>query len=239
MPFSEKAKSFLLTNKFKKEVSLLEIGPKHGKDTEFILKNFNIKSYVIFELKEKMNILNPILDKLSKKYNINFDIIVKNIMYENMETSKFDIILCNGVLYHNAEQLKFLRKLYKMVNKDGILFIESAICRNPLYYESSCIEVNATGRQGGNREAVLSVPEKDILKNNSNSTMTFLPTYKAIKNMVLLVGFNNILFENLHSISKVGEKQLPTRYDLFVKRDNDNDDGKYYYEKEFRLGDAI
>lgn len=187
-----------------------------------------------------MDKLKPILQELSKKYDVKFNTIIKNIMYEDTSNlQKYDVILCNGVLYHNAEQLKLLRKLYKLLNTNGILMLESAICRNPLFYNGSCIEVNATGEQGGRRDAVLSEPEKDILKNNSNSTMTFLPTYKAVKNMVLLVGFNKMIFENLHSSSRCGDKNLPTRCDLIVLKSSNEDNGKYYYEKEFRLGDAI
>lgn len=55
MPFSEKCKKFILDNpRHKKEtVDIMEIGPKHGVDTEFMLNNFNVNSYTIFELEEK------------------------------------------------------------------------------------------------------------------------------------------------------------------------------------------
>ena len=42
---------------------------------------------------------------------------------------KFRLIWCTGVLYHNAEQLRFLRKLFNLLEDDGYLVLESATLR--------------------------------------------------------------------------------------------------------------
>ena len=43
---------------------------------------------------------------------------------------KFDLIWFTGVLYHNPEQLRFIKKLYNLLNDKGYLVLESSTVRS-------------------------------------------------------------------------------------------------------------
>ena len=63
--------------------------------------------------------------------------------YDKMfdEIEPFDLIWCTGVLYHNAEQLRFIRQLFDATAPGGHLVLESAIARPPGTRNANCVEI--------------------------------------------------------------------------------------------------
>ena len=55
------------------------------------------------------------------KYNPKHTYITGNLLYlKEIETlGKFDLIYCTGVLYHNTEQLRLLKKVYDLISDKG------------------------------------------------------------------------------------------------------------------------
>ena len=48
----------------------------------------------------------------------------------------FDLVWCLGVVYHNVEQLRLLRRLFHLARPNGLVVIESATTREPPARES-------------------------------------------------------------------------------------------------------
>ena len=82
------------------------------------------------ELPEKKDqFISKWIDKIACPHKI----IYENILYlphdKFIMLGKFNLIWCTGVLYHNAEQLRFLRKLFNLLEDEGYLVLESATLR--------------------------------------------------------------------------------------------------------------
>ena len=108
---------------------ILEIGPKDGLDSKR-LASLRPVELVMVDLPEKREGNEEWLDQITcqKKY------IETNFMYmpkEDYDTlGSFRLIWCTGVLYHNAEQMRMLRKLYRLLEVGGYLVLESATLRS-------------------------------------------------------------------------------------------------------------
>lgn len=87
----------------------------------------------------------------------------------------FDLVWCTGVLYHNPEQLRFLRKLYKMLNVGGYLVLESSTLRSAKSLKNGCY---------------IEVHHPETYRNTG--TITHLPTANAIKAWLKMVGFKDL-----------------------------------------------
>ena len=59
--------------------------------------------------------------------------------YEDL--GKFDLIYFTGVLYHNPEQLRFIKRLYDQLNIDGVLVLESATIRKKALRNTNVVEI--------------------------------------------------------------------------------------------------
>ena len=114
-------------NQFKAK-RFLEIGPKDGEDTER-LRSLEPKEYIMFDLPDKTEFNETWVHTLEK----NEKLIIKNFLYlaneEYENLGMFDLIYFTGVLYHNPEQLRFIKKLYDKLNFGGVLVLESATVR--------------------------------------------------------------------------------------------------------------
>ena len=110
---------------------IMEIGPKDGEDT-FRLESLRPSEIVMFDLPDKTEENNKWIDQIKVKNKL----ITENFLYLDKEKYKdlenFDLIYFTGVLYHNPEQLKFIKKLYDKLNPEGVLVLESATTRNPI-----------------------------------------------------------------------------------------------------------
>ncbi len=189
---------------------ILEIGPRDGDDT-FRLEKLNPKEIVIIDLPDKteQNL------KWLKQLKVNYDFIEANFMYmtnEDIENlGKFDLIYFTGVLYHNPEQLRFLYKLFNRLNNEGSLVLESATTRNWLYRNRNVVEIYHP------------------VTYRNTTTVTHLPSKKAIKSWLQMVGFEQIYDSNCYSIENYNIKNL--RYACIAKK-NKVDKPKVYYKKQ-------
>ena len=175
-----KAEGFLdgLENK-----RILEIGPKHGKDS-LLLANLNPSELVLIDLPEKSSKVREWLLQVSNKCKTVF--LAGNILYLTQEQynqlGKFDLIWCLGVLYHNVEQLRLLKRLYDLSNMNGSVVIESETVRNKKLEKQNVVEIHWP----------------QTFKNLQ--TITHLPSRLAIKSWLEMVGFSYIkIWEDIYS----------------------------------------
>jgi tRNA (mo5U34)-methyltransferase len=202
---------------------ILEIGPKDGLDSHR-LASLQPDELVMIDLPEKR----PATDDWRSKIACPHRYIERNFMYMSREEyaglGTFDVIWCTGVLYHNPEQLRFLRKLYKLLNVGGCLVLESATWRGAKRMrDGSYVEIHypQTYRNTG--------------------TITHLPTANAIKAWLSMVGFTRVhdsrCFEN-DNRDVIGQ-----RYACLAIKTGADDAGVYYgttaLNPEYRFGDSV
>lgn len=201
---------------------ILEIGPRDGLDSKR-LAALEPSLLVLIDLPEKREVTKPWLAALPcpNRY------IEANFMYmpqaEIDALGRFDLIWCTGVLYHNAEQLRFLRKLYKLLAVGGWLVLESSTLRGPsLIRKGAYVQIHypRTYRDTG--------------------TVTHLPTAAAVKAWLSMAGFSEI------RDSRCFEKDNPDLIGLrmaWLVHKADDDGGGLYYAKSglnpaYQLGDS-
>ena len=114
------------------------------------------------------------------------------------ELGKFDLIYFTGVLYHNPEQLRFIKKLYEKLNINGVLVLESATIRNQILRKSNVVQVW--------------YPETY----RDTTTITHMPSKNAIKSWLRMAGFSKILDSNCYVHENYDVKN--TRYACFAQR---------------------
>lgn len=197
------------TDEYFKGKRFLEIGPRDGIDT-FRLEELNPSEIVIFDLPDKTE---KNLQWL-KNLKVNHKFIEENFMYLEPDffekLGKFDLIYFTGVLYHNPEQLRFLQKLYEKLNFGGILVLESATTRKRQLLNKNAVEILYPTTYRG------------------TTTITHLPSSKAIISWLRMVGFQNIVnsncykYENYNAIKKrfacIAEKQESDKQDVYYKK---------------------
>ncbi len=186
---------------------ILEIGPRDGLDT-FRLEKLKPKEIIIFDLPDKTQ--NNL--KWMKKLNVNYKFVEKNFMYiskkEYEELGKFDLIYFTGVLYHNPEQLKFLYKLYEKLNDNGSLVLESATTRKRSLVNKNIVEIYFPKTY------------------RNTSTVTHLPSKKAINSWLQMVGFSNIFISSCYDFENLNIKKF--RHAVIAIKKNDDLPSVYY-----------
>jgi len=201
---------------------ILEIGPKDGLDSKR-LASLNPLELVLIDLPENERDIQQWINILTgpKRY------IQANFMYLSPEDYRslgsFDLVWCTGVLYHNAEQLRFLRKLYKLLNVGGYLVLESATLRLAESLKDGCfVEIHypKTFRDTG--------------------TVTHLPTVNAIKAWLNMVGFYEIYDSACYAVEN--QDLIGQRF-ACVSRKTEEEGGDMYYAKSglnpiYRFGDS-
>jgi len=114
---------------------VLEIGPKHGIHTRWISSQ-NPKSITCIELEHKLQLIQSWENQVP-----NLEIIYEDFLTWKTN-KKFDVILFAGVIYHNTEQLRMLKKLKSLSkDKNTIMFFESSTVRIPELYDKNIIQV--------------------------------------------------------------------------------------------------
>lgn len=206
-----------------KDKRILEIGPKDGLDS-LRLADLEPKELVMIDLPEKRDGNDQWLNKLkcNNKY------IEANLMYMSEEEiqslGKFDLIWFTGVLYHNAEQMRLLRKLFKFLNVGGFLAMETATLRSSFLLKNKCL---------------VEVHYPETFKNTG--TITHLPSKRAVKAWLKMVGFNEI--HDSACYKKYTPILMGHRYACICKK-NDNDEAKSYYQNsglnpKYQFGDSV
>jgi len=193
-----------------KNKRFLEIGPRDGEDT-FRLEALSPKEMVIFDLPDKTeNNLTWI-----KKLKTNYKFIENNFMYiekdEFDSLGKFDLIYFTGVLYHNPEQLRFLQKIYQKLNNNGVLVLESATTRKRNLINKNVVEILYPSTYRG------------------TTTITHLPSKKAILSWLEMVGFNKIFESNCYKPENYNSKNH--RFACIAEKTKD-DVQEVYYKKQ-------
>ncbi len=163
-----------LLDRFKNR-RVLEIGPKHGQDS-LLLATLNPSELVLVDLPEKEAMVKEWLPQVSSQCTTTY--LEGNILYLTQEQYEqlgtFDLIWCLGVLYHNAEQLRLLKKLFDLCNVNGYVVIESATTRDKRLEKFNVVEICWP----------------DTYRNVQ--TITHLPSRLAIKSWLEMVGFIDV-----------------------------------------------
>lgn len=201
---------------------ILEIGPRDGLDSKR-LAQLNPEELVMIDLPEKHDVTRAWLDEV----DCNKRFIEDNFMYMNDQDvgalGQFDLIWCTGVLYHNAEQLRFLRKLFKLLRPEGYLVMESSTLRGPKHIrEGNYVQIH--------------YPETF----RGTTTVTHLPTAGAIMSWLQMVGFSTI--RKSDCFAKENRDLIGLRMAAIAHKSS-GDDGHSYYTKsglnpEYRFGDS-
>jgi 2-polyprenyl-3-methyl-5-hydroxy-6-metoxy-1,4-benzoquinol methylase len=187
---------------------ILEIGPRDGLDSKR-LAELGPAELVMIELPEKREATAQWLGKITCPHRY----IEANLMYMPEQglagLGSFDLIWCTGVLYHNAEQLRFLRKLYKLLNVGGRLVLESSTLRGPRRIrEGSFVQIH--------------YPETF----RDTGTVTHLPTARAIKAWLRMVGFTEV--RDSRCFEKDNRDLLGLRMACIATKECDEAAGVYY-----------
>ena len=98
----------------------------------------------------------------------------------------YDVVWCTGVLYHNPEQLRMVRRLADLVRPDGVLVLESATTRRPRLLAANCVEV------------LYPPSEKVKRKYHVSMNITHLPSARAIESWLAMVGLERIVRATCH-----------------------------------------
>jgi 2-polyprenyl-3-methyl-5-hydroxy-6-metoxy-1,4-benzoquinol methylase len=158
---------------------ILEIGPKHGLDTR-LLATLAPRELVTIDLAEKAHEVASWLADVPVTRHVE-----GNVLYlgerERAELGRFDLVWCLGVLYHNAEQLRLLRKLYELTADNGVVVVESSTTRNRILARRNVVELHWP-------ETYRHVP-----------TITHLPSRRAIASWLQMVGFTDVRIRDVYS----------------------------------------
>lgn len=161
---------------------ILEIGPKHGLDSA-LLAGLQPAELVLIDLPEKTPMVRGWLPDLSRRCPTRY--VEGNILYmspqEFERLGTFDMIWALGVLYHNVEQVRLLRRLFDLCAVNGRIVVESATTRNKTLTRLNVVEVHWPAPYRG-------VP-----------TMTHLPSRLAIKSWLEMVGFTDVAVQDVYS----------------------------------------
>jgi 2-polyprenyl-3-methyl-5-hydroxy-6-metoxy-1,4-benzoquinol methylase len=159
---------------------ILEIGPKHGNDSR-LLASLEPEELVLIDLPEKRELVERWLPDLPG--NVRF--IPGNLLYLGSETlaelGQFDLVWCLGVLYHNVEQLRLLKRLFDLTGTNGHAVVESSTTRHRVLRHMNAVEIHWP-------RTFRDVP-----------TITHMPSKKAIKSWMEMVGFEDVRVENAYS----------------------------------------
>lgn len=197
-------------------LNILEIGPKDGVDTKNLLK-LKPSKFTLIDLPDKKKMINNWIKEIDSSI---INIFYENIMYEDsiINESPYDIIWCTGVLYHNPEQLRFLKRLFKVLKPGGTLIIETA-----------------TSRRIGLNNEIGVVEIWDDIDNNIkrkyhlSQNISHLPNKSAVNTWLKQVGFTEIIvskcFRNnpLLKLKRVGFLATKPLNETLTKN-------KYYYD---------
>jgi len=196
----------------KQNSRILEIGPKDGEDS-IRLQLFNPDEIIFVDLPEKNQNL-----KWLNKIQCKNKLIQENIMYMNDEElkklGKFQLIYCMGVLYHNPEQLRMIKKLYNLLDIGGILCLESAIIRD--------IKLKF------NKDSLVKIYYPNKYRNTRS--ITHLPNKNAINSWLRMAGFDTIKeikCYNLHNPLLINQ-----RYACIAIKSNDNKNLYYQHSNQ-------
>jgi SAM-dependent methyltransferase len=194
----------------------LEIGPKDGEDSRR-LAGLNPREFYMIDLPEKG------AASMGWRQEVKGTYISENFLYWDGFTAlpRFAVIWCTGVLYHNAEQLRFLRRLYRQLDKGGWLILESATARRPENQDQAVVEIYYPERY------------RDTL------SVTHIPSKAAVEAWLGMVGFRDV------SRSACYDRLCPDlkpHRGAWICRKGEKDEGDIYYSAangSYCFGDSL
>jgi len=161
---------------------ILEIGPKHGEDSR-LLAALRPAELVLLDLPEKEDQVGSWLPEVEALCPTRF--VVGNLLYlsaeEQAALGSFDLVWCLGVVYHNVEQLRLLRRLFHLTNPEGAVVVESSTTRDPALADKNVVEVHWPDLYRGQR------------------TITHHPSRLALKSWLEMVGYADVRVEDVYS----------------------------------------
>jgi tRNA (mo5U34)-methyltransferase len=170
---------------------ILEIGPKHGQDS-ILLAGLNPEELVLLDLPEQRYMNQEWLPQVPG----NVSYVEGNLLYlkedELKAMGKFDLVWCLGVLYHNQEQLRLLKRLFDLCLVDGKVVIESATTRNKALEKLNVVEIYWPN-------AYRDVP-----------TLIHLPSRLAIKSWLEMVGFCDVTIQDVYAKKLAWQRAVVT-----------------------------
>jgi len=157
---------------------VLEIGPKDGLDTRRLL-SLEPAHLTLVDLPRLEASNRAWLDAIGSP---KIEYLSANVMYSRAVTElpPYDLVWCTGVLYHNPEQLRMVRRLHDLLVPGGVLVLESATTRNPRLRTAKCVEIV--------------YPPSEALKRkyHISANISHLPSAQAIASWMAMVGLERI-----------------------------------------------
>lgn len=152
---------------------VLEIGPKHGEDSR-LLARLGVSELVLIDLPEKASLVREWLPDVGCPARF----LEGNLLFmppsELDAIGRFDLVWCLGVLYHNAEQLRLIRRLRSLCREGGRVVIESHVLPPRLFRDDNSVRIYWPKPWGG-------VP-----------TITHIPSRRAITSWMEMAGFERV-----------------------------------------------
>lgn len=190
---------------------VLEVGPKDGKDSHR-LASLGPESLVMLDIpsdyainatsaatwpREKIPEWYDAIRCQGKSY------WEANILYLKPEElaafGHFDLIWCTGVLYHNPESLRFMKRLFNLMSPGGVLILETSLTQHPVLKNYNCVEIlwpksQRCLRVGDDDDRLISSKvELDSNQSKSiKSNISHLPSRKAVLSWLEMCGFQEI-----------------------------------------------
>lgn len=203
---------------------ILEIGPKDGKDTRR-LASLGAEKIILVDLPNQKSEIEGWLPALG---GAPIELIIGNFMYDVSfnKIEPFDVVWCTGVLYHNPEQLRFIRQLFDVTSPDGLLVIETATARRSATRNENCVEIWFPPDKPTSLKAHLSV------------NVTHLPSARAVESWLQMIGFSDIERSQCHR--QVSRSLAADRVAFTATRRSEGEIGVYYGTRghEFAIGRA-
>jgi len=200
---------------------ILEVGPKDGLDS-LRLSRLGPRQLVLLDLPEKRESYERWRTTIGPSWYVE-----GNLLYlshaEFAALGTCDLIWCTGVLYHNAEQLRLLRKLYHLLAVGGYLVLESATARGRRWLRRGCfVEIHYPETYRG------------------VETITHLPSAGAVRAWLMMVGFAEIHDSDCyrrHNADLIGQRAA------WICRKGEMDQADAYYVRTglnppYRYGDS-
>ena len=161
---------------------IVEIGPKHGLDSR-LLAELDPRELVLVDLPEKTARVREWLAEVETVCPTRYE--EANLLYLSepafRELGTFDLVWCLGVVYHNVEQLRLVRRLFELCADGGRVVIESSTTRPRLLRERNVVELHWPRPFNG-------VP-----------TITHLPSRLAVKSWLEMAGFGDVEICDVYS----------------------------------------
>lgn len=196
----------------RRALRILEIGPRDGVDTARLL-TLAPERLCLVDLPDKEERVRGWMATLASPA---VDLIVGNIMYDAACATlvDFDVVWCTGVLYHNPEQLRMVRRLYEFVRPGGLLVIESATARRRHLRDENCVEIWHGVDKAVHRRYHVS------------KNITHLPSRRSVSSWLEMVGFEDIRQSDCH---RRITRALAANRAAFIARRPMRDSAQGYY----------